>query len=304
MSNIAKNQNRNSKTVNDGPNNCGESIYYMNITIFGLGIIGSRCADKLEAAGHHVTRWNRTAKSLPNEVRDPLEAAEASEILSFYLKDATAIREVITSISPALKAGKTVLNHSTIDLNTTMWLADYCQQHGCEFVDAPFTGSKLAAADGKLLYYIAGEENLLNRVETILAPTASAIIPMGAVGNATVMKLATNLIAACNIQALAEAQAISLHHGISAEQFLLAISKHGTASPLTMMKLPSMLAGDFDTHFSLDNMRKDSVYALQLAMEQGISLPAMETVSARMTDLCAEGLAERDYTALVAPYFP
>ena len=276
----------------------------MNISIFGLGIIGSRCADQLENAGHHVTRWNRTEKSLKNEVRDPLEATEASDILSFYLKDATAMREVVTAISPALKAGKILLNHATIDLATTLWLAEYCRQHECEFVDAPFTGSKLAAADGKLLYYIAGDEALWSRVEAILTPTASAVIPMGAVGNAMVMKLATNLIAACHIQALAEAQAISLHHGISPEQFLLAISKHGTASPLTMMKLPGMLAGDFDTHFSLDNMRKDSVYALQLASEQGMHLPAMETVSKRMTELCAQGLAERDYTALVAPYFP
>ncbi len=302
MSSIEKNQNRNLKTVNDDPSILQNK--FMNISIFGLGIIGSRCADQLEKAGHHVTRWNRTEKSLANEVRNPLEAAEASDILSFYLKDATAMREVVTAISPALKAGKTVLNHSTIDLQTTLWLAEYCQQHECEFVDAPFTGSKMAAGDGKLLYYVAGDASLLKRVETILEPTASTVIPMGSVGNATVMKLATNLIAACNIQALAEAQAISLGHGISPEQFLLAISKHGTASPLAMMKLPSMLAGDFDTHFSLDNMRKDSVYALQLAREQGITLPSMQTVSARMTDLCEQGLAELDYTALVAPYFP
>jgi 3-hydroxyisobutyrate dehydrogenase-like beta-hydroxyacid dehydrogenase len=68
------------------------------------------------------------------------------------------------------------------------------------------------------------------------------------------------------------------------------------------MKLPTMLAGDFDTHFSLDNMRKDSVYALELAQNQGLTLPSMETVSQRMTELCEQGLAQNDYTALVSPY--
>jgi 3-hydroxyisobutyrate dehydrogenase/glyoxylate/succinic semialdehyde reductase len=63
-----------------------------------------------------------------------------------------------------------------------------------------------------------------------------------------------------------------------------------------------MLRGDFDTHFSLDNMRKDSLYAITLAREAGLEVPCIHTVSTRMTELCKSGLADVDYTALAAPY--
>jgi 3-hydroxyisobutyrate dehydrogenase-like beta-hydroxyacid dehydrogenase len=274
----------------------------MKITVFGMGIIGSRCAHNWQLASSTITRWNRTTKEMPNFVSDAAIAAQASDILSFFLKDVIALREVFKTIRPALRADHFLMNHSTVDLPTTLWLAEQCAAIGCTFVDAPFTGSKAAAAEGQLMYYLAGEEEAFNRAEEILQPTASAIIRMGSMGNATVVKLATNLIAACQIEALCEAYALCHTHGISSDSFANAVTRHGTASALAKMKLPTMLAGDFDTHFSLDNMRKDSVYALELAQQHGLTLPAIQTVSQRMTALCQKGHAQQDYTALASPY--
>lgn len=274
----------------------------MKITVLGMGIIGSRCADQLAAAGHDVTRWNRSPRGLPNENPDARAAAGASPVLAFYLKDAPALREVVERIAPVLTPEHFLLNHSTVDLETTRWLAEFCEKLGCRFVDAPFTGSKLAAADGKLLYYISGAETDLDAATPVLEPTASGILRLGKTGNATVIKLATNLVAACHIQALAEAQALCIHHGLEAAAFEAVLAKHGTASALGAMKIPAMLAGDFDTHFSLDNMRKDSAYALQLAAALQLELPATRLVSNRMADLCQQGFAELDYCALAAPY--
>lgn len=274
----------------------------MDLSVFGMGIIGSRCADNWQKSGARVTRWNRTVKDLPDFRADAKEAAQASDILSFYLKDGVALRTVFEQIRPVLSTRHFVMNHSTIDLPTTLWLAEQCAAIGCRFVDAPFTGSKVAATEGKLMYYVAGAEADLILAESILAPTASSIIRMGEIGKATVVKLSTNLIAACQVQALSEALALCRNHGISEESFANAITQHGTASALTKMKLPGILERDFSTHFSLDNMRKDSVYALELAQSQGLELPAMQVVSKRMTELCDAGLAEKDYTALACPY--
>jgi 3-hydroxyisobutyrate dehydrogenase-like beta-hydroxyacid dehydrogenase len=73
----------------------------MNITVFGMGIIGSRCADHWQQSGAIVTRWNRTPKDLPGFISDAAQAAQASEVLSFYLKDAPALRDVFEQIRPA-----------------------------------------------------------------------------------------------------------------------------------------------------------------------------------------------------------
>jgi 3-hydroxyisobutyrate dehydrogenase-like beta-hydroxyacid dehydrogenase len=71
---------------------------------------------------------------------------------------------------------------------------------------------------------------------------------------------------------------------------------------LSGMKLPAMAAGDFEPHFTLSNMEKDSRYVRELAAEVGLQTPAIDAVSARMAELCATGLADLDFSALAKAY--
>ena len=116
------------------------------------------------------------------------------------------------------------------------------------------------------------------------------------------VKLATNLISACTVQALAESLAITTRHGVSADTLIKAVAENASSSVLSGMKLPMMAAGDFDTHFSLDNMGKDSRYMLALADSAGIETPAIAAVSKRMTELSAAGLGDLDFSAVAEPY--
>ena len=272
------------------------------MTVLGLGIIGSRALARLADCGWQVACWNRTPKGLAGEVPTPQAAVTGAALISIYLKDAPALRQVMAQVAPALAAGQIVLNHSTVDLKTTHWLAQLCAERGCRFLDVPFTGSKLAAAGGNLVYYTGGDAELLKQVEPFLRITGRELLPCGGVGAATVVKLATNLVSACTVQALAEALAIATRHGVSADCFIKAVGENVCGSPLSKMKLPSMAAGEFETHFSLDNMRKDTCYALALAASAGLETPAIEAVSKRMADLCAGGLGHLDYSALSKPY--
>jgi 3-hydroxyisobutyrate dehydrogenase-like beta-hydroxyacid dehydrogenase len=73
---------------------------------------------------------------------------------------------------------------------------------------------------------------------------------------------------------------------------------------LAAMKLPAMAAGNFETHFSLANMSKDSRYMLDLAESAGLDAPAIAAVSKRMGELSAQGLADLDFSAVAKPYLP
>lgn len=268
--------------------------------ILGLGIIGSRAFGCLQQAGWPVKCWNRTPKQLSAEAATPADAIRGAKWISVYLKDAPAIRAVMAELASELQAGQVVLNHSTIDLETTQWLAALCRDRGVGFLDAPFTGSKMAAQNAKLVYYLGGDAELIREAEPYLRHTAQDLLICGAIGAATVVKLATNLISACTVQALAEAQAIAIHHNVPVDLFNDAVSRNACASTLSGMKLPSMAAGDFDTHFSLGNMCKDSRYVLELA--KNLETPAIAAVSARMGELCDKGLADLDYSALAKAY--
>jgi len=277
---------------------------YCRIAVLGMGIIGSRVAANLEKARlGHLTRWNRTPKGLPNESATVEEAAGDATHILLFLKDAAATREVaqkIFDLPP--EDGRILVNHATVDLATTQWLAKEAAARGIDFLDCPFTGSREAAAQGNLVYYAGGPKDLIDRVEPLLLKSAKSVLRCGEAGSATVMKLVTNLISACTVQALAESMATATRHGIAPEALIDAVSRNACGSVLAAMKLPTMASGDFDTHFSLSNMLKDSRYVLELAEQAGIETPAIRTVSTRMQELCDKGLADKDYSALAAPY--
>lgn len=273
-----------------------------SIAILGLGIVGSRVRQRLMDAGYKVSCWSRTFRGLDGEFQSPQEAVANADIVSIYLKDAPMVREVFGSAKQALREGTLVINHATIDLPTTLWLAEQCAARACDFLDAPFTGSKDAAAAGQLLYYIGGSEETMQSVSEYLAVSSKACMYCGEVGTATVTKIATNLISACTLQAMCEAMAIAKTHGVKPEVFAEAAIKNGSGSPLMAMKYPVMLKGDFDAHFTMANMLKDSKYALALAESAGVELPAMAVVSERMNELCEQGMADLDYSALIKAY--
>ena len=270
--------------------------------VLGLGIIGSRACRRLVDAGWRVSCWNRTLKGIDGECPVPEAAVDGAAVISLYLKDAPAVREVVIRIASFLTKGQVVANHSTVDLETTLWLEKICAERGCEFLDAPFTGSKIAAGGGQLVYYTGGDAGLAKRLEDYLSVTSKSRLHCGPVGAATVVKLATNLISACTVQAMAESLAIATRHGVTAECLIQAVAENVSGSPLAAMKFPTMVSGNFETHFSLSNMGKDSRYMLALAESAGLQTPAIEAVSRRMAELCAAGLGDLDYSALAKPY--
>lgn len=273
----------------------------MRVTVIGLGIIGSRVAKNLrQDESLDVRSWNRTPKQLGGECDDLLEAASGSDVVMLYLKDSPAVREVIAELDHKLSSGTRILNHSTVDLETTMWLSEICMKNGWQFLDAPFTGSRDAAATSQLMYYVGGSNELIEEVTPLLLKSGKDLLKCGQVGHATIIKLVTNLVSACTVQALSEAMATAAQHGIDPDAFTKAIASNACGSPLAAMKLPSMAKGDFTTHFSLENMLKDSRYVLKLAEQ--LETPAINAVSNRMAELCEDGLANDDYSALAQPY--
>lgn len=270
--------------------------------VLGLGIIGSRACSRLREAGWQVSCWNRTPKGSESEAATPEAGIEGASVISIYLKDVPAVREVVSRIAPFLQPDQILLNHATLDLETTLWLNEIATARGCRFLDTPFTGSKVASANGQLFYYTGGDEALAEALKPYLSITGRGQIHCGDVGAATVVKLATNLISACSVQAMAESLAIATHHGVSAACLIEAVSQNACSSALATMKMNAMAQQDFDTHFSMANMGKDSRYMLALAESAGLETPAISAVSNRMLTLASQGLGDLDFSAVVKPY--
>jgi 3-hydroxyisobutyrate dehydrogenase-like beta-hydroxyacid dehydrogenase len=269
------------------------------VGILGLGIIGSRVAANLRKAGHEVFVWSRTWRSEEsNFLATSREVAKSAQVIQIFVRDGEALLEAIVDMLPALTSDHLVMNHATVSKAATLEAAALCAKVGAAFLDAPFTGSKMAAQNGKLVYYIGGPAEVLEKVRPILEASSAKILPLGEVGDAMVLKIVTNLVSSITMKALAEAVAITASQNIPLEQLHTALEANANYSGLIGMKLPAVIKGDFEPHFSLRNMLKDADFARDLAAEAGLTTPALESTAAAMRAGVEAGAGDLDFSVI------
>src|SRR5881296_1944168 len=120
-----------------------------NVGVIGLGIIGTRVAAHLREKSFPVFVWNRSLRRVPNFVGSPAEIAEMCDWVQIFVSDDDALLEVADELAPALAPRHIVLAHSTVSPNSMRAAAEIVERRGARFIDAPFTGSKMAAEKGE-----------------------------------------------------------------------------------------------------------------------------------------------------------
>jgi len=268
------------------------------IGIIGLGIIGSRIAANLTKSGRHVFVWSRSARPVPNFLASPREVAAAAGIIEIFVRDDAALLEAVDEMLPVLTEEHVVINHATVSPAATSEAAKRVAQTGAAFLDSPFTGSKLAAQNAKLVYYVGGDAAVLERVRPVLEASSAKILHVGEIGHATILKIATNLLTAVTVKGITEALALTTAHGVDPQQLLATLEPNANFSPLVAFKLPAMIQGDFEPHFSLQNMLKDADFALSLAAEKGVPVPALAVMADSMRAAMKAGHAEKDFSII------
>jgi 3-hydroxyisobutyrate dehydrogenase-like beta-hydroxyacid dehydrogenase len=189
------------------------------VGVIGLGIIGARVVPNLRRAGHQVWLWNRTVRPEPNFLSSPAEVAEASRFIQIFVTNGEALLSVIHNMAPALTPAHVVINHSTVSPAETLEAAKIVKDRQAVFLDAPFTGSRDAAGRGELVYYIGGEGEVLETARPVLEASAKQILHIGDIGHASALKVATNVISATQVAALAEALALLDRHEVDLPNF-------------------------------------------------------------------------------------
>jgi 3-hydroxyisobutyrate dehydrogenase-like beta-hydroxyacid dehydrogenase len=275
-----------------------------NVGIIGLGIIGNRVRDVLRRKGFHVFVWNRTPRPVPNFVGAPAELAEMCDFIQIFVSDDDALDQVVKQLSPGLGARHIVLAHSTVSPICMTAVAEAVEQRGARFVEAPFTGSKEAAEKGELVYYLAGDAAAVQEARPILEATSKQIMEFGQIGQATAIKLATNMVTAATVQAAAEALALLRASGIPVEKFVEAMQGNASNSTTLSMKLPKMTAGNFDPHFSVKHMLKDLQIANRLGLSHHLELAVSSAARDRLLEQEQSGHGDEDYSAIARKYFP
>ena len=264
--------------------------------VLGLGIIGSIWARNLHADGLLAGAWNRTPQpAFPAWKESPAAVAEAAEALIVVVADPPAVASVLEAALPRLGPRHLVIQSSTIDPASSRRFAALAASRGAAYVEAPFTGSKPAAEQRQTVYYLGGEPAAIARAEAVLSHLSQKRFVIGAPEQATVLKLATNLQGAAQIEALCEALAWTRRAGISDDVYFTALRSHAVWSGMAQLKEPKLRAGDYAPQFSVKHMLKDMRLAAQAA---GDALPLAAFAAERLRLAAERGWADEDFAAL------
>ena len=104
--------------------------------------------------------------------------------------------------------------------------------------------------------------------------SSKAIVKIGKIGDAAIIKVATNMISAVTVQTLVEAYAIVKESGIDPKALRDALENNAIRSGTTDLKLAKILHRDYEPHFSLKHMFKDVQLGIHIANALDIDLPA------------------------------
>lgn len=278
------------------------------VGVVGLGIMGSGMASSLLRAGYDVVVYNRTpSKAQPLQAQGarvastPAELAGLCDAVVTMVSDVPALEAVLLGPQGAFagaRPGTLFIDSSTVTPAASRRMAELAREKGCEYLDAPVTGSKQAAREGQLMFMVGGPQEAFERARPLFEAMGRAAHHVGPNGHGSAVKLINNMISGITMAALAEGVSVARQAGVRPEALMEVLSDSVIASPFLKNKLAKVLQEDFSTHFSLALMQKDLRYFLELAGQHGLFTPTAALVAQLYRAACLAGWGEFDTAAM------
>jgi len=285
-----------------------ETISKPSVAILGLGIMGSGMAHRLLSANFPLAVYNRNReKCIPFAsagaflADSPHAAASRSQIILSMVADDAASRDVWMGDEGAMngaQGGSILIESSTLSGDWIQELASKAAERGCQFLDAPVTGTKPHAASGELLFLVGGSEEALNAARPVFSVLGRDTVHLGPTGSGTLMKLVNNFV--CGVQAASFAEAVSMIDagGLDRAKAMTILTGGAPGSGIVKRVAERIAANDFTPNFALRWMAKDLSYALRDAATKGISLQTAAAALAVFQRAIAEGHGDEDFSAV------
>lgn len=284
----------------------------LKVAVLGLGIMGGGMARQLLAAGFDVAVWNRSAdKATPivaagaRLASSPADAARGADMVVAMLADDDASRRAWLAPDDgalaAMQDGAIAIECSTLTVEWIRTLAGAMETGGVDFLDAPVTGSRPQAAEGKLRFLVGGDAEVAARAAPVLEAMGSETVHLGPVGSGAVLKLVNNFLCGVQVASLAEAIAMIERSGLDVTRAVDLIVGGAPGSPLLGAVSKRMLERSYDPQFLVPLMAKDLAYAQAAFAERGIALASAAAAKARFDVAVETGHGDRDIAAIIEP---
>ncbi len=279
----------------------------------GVGLMGRPMILRLIAAGYQVTVWNRSVAKLEAVVgagaeaaTSPAAVAEASDVVFACLTDTAAVEAVVfgtDGIANREGGGKIFVDHSSIRPDRTREMAErLAAANGMAWIDAPVSGGTRGAEQGSLAIMAGGAPAQFERVQPIVAHTASRFTLMGPVGAGQITKLCNQVIVGGAFATIAEAVRLATNAGVDAGRLTEALAGGFADSLPFQIFVPRMLAAGQEPLGHTATMLKDLDTALDLGRSTDAPMPMAATVAEIFRLMVAQGHGQSEPSVLYSLY--
>jgi 3-hydroxyisobutyrate dehydrogenase-like beta-hydroxyacid dehydrogenase len=281
----------------------------MRVAFLGLGIMGSRMAANLVAAGHELSVWTRTDGKAAAWAQEhgagahdsPAAAAEGAEVVLSMVIDAPQVVGLAEQLAAVPGDGRLYVDMSTIGPAGAREAAALVRGAGWSFMDAPVTGSSPKAADGTLTIMAGGSAEDYARVKPLFDVMGALVLHVGDTGQGQMVKLVNNAVAAANATALAQALLVGKATGVDLDALVQVMGAGSGGSTMLTLKSGPMREHDYSTLFKLEHMLKDVRLCLEEGARAGVGFPAAADAHEVLNAAMGRGLGDADFAALLEP---
>ena len=265
-------------------------------------------AANLQKHGHALAVFNRTrAKAEPllgpcgTFSDSPAKVADQVEILFTMLANPDAVEEVALRANGFLnylRPNALWVDCSSVNPLFSKKMVAAAAARQIRYVDAPVTGSAAAAAEGKLVFWVGGEDADLETIRSLLLCMGNKIVHVGGHGMGTSLKMVINLLMGNAMAAFAEGMALGEGLGISRKALFDSLLGMPAVAPFLATKREKIESANYQPEFPLRWMQKDLHLASMSAYETDVALPVTNVTKEIYRLAMREGHATEDFSAI------
>ncbi len=280
------------------------------IGFVGLGIMGyGMAANLIEKSKNFIYGFDLAEEARRRFEKKGGKITETAEelychcdIICISLPTDTIVQHTVQEILRTARPGTIIIDFSSSSPTMIQQLAIEAVQKDMHILDAPVSGGEQMAWEGTLTIMVGGEKKIFSQLLPVLHMMGKTITYMGPSGCGCIAKVANNMMVGIHLLAVGEAFVFAKKAGLDPEVLFSAI-KDGFAQSMVMdVKVPKILARDFQASARIAVHLKDIRHAEEMADTLGVKLVLTDIVREQMEWMERNGMIGEDQCALVKYY--
>jgi 3-hydroxyisobutyrate dehydrogenase len=277
------------------------------LAVLGLGTMGRAMAGSALRNGIATVVWNReldVARQMADQGAEvalsAVEAVKGVDVVITMVTDTEAVTSIAVDLGvlKAIPPGAVWAQMSTIGVKGTATVSSIVEKERSDilFLDAPVSGSKAPAEQGKLTIFASGAEQARPIVEPVFDAIGQRTVWLGPIGAGSRMKLVNNTLLAFSAEGVANSLALARRLGLDVGSVLNAFEGGPLMSPWAAGKISRIQGNDYSPEFPLALALKDVHLALEQAGPERFAVLA--ALAREWDQLADQGLGNEDVTVV------